>query len=109
MLSSSSSWKKPLYAPRLAIRNSTAAARNRAAPLQRFIYDFSRYHGSSIVSRYPVRPIDFTGLKTVPLAARGSKVRAADFAASHTKGAPLARWLDSLPRLLAADSLRSVV
>lgn len=61
------------------------------------------------MSRYPVRPIDFTGLKTVPLAARGGKVRAADFAASHTKGAPLARWLDSLPRLLAADSLRSVV
>ncbi len=61
------------------------------------------------MSRYPIRPIDFTALKTVPLGARGGKVRAADFAACHAKGAPLARWLDSLPRLLAAESLRSIV
>ncbi|MFB3827487.1 MAG: hypothetical protein ACE15B_11995 [Bryobacteraceae bacterium] len=42
------------------------------------------------------------------MTARGGKVRAADFAACHRKGASLAQWLDTLPRLLAADSLRSV-
>jgi hypothetical protein len=59
-------------------------------------------------SRYSVDPIDLTGLKTVPLQARGGKVRAADFAGVYAKGAGMTAWLDSLPHILAADSFRSV-
>jgi hypothetical protein len=61
------------------------------------------------MSRYKIPPIDFTRLKTVPLAARGGKVRVDDFAVPYTKGAGLRGWLDSLPKILAADAFRSVV
>src|ERR1019366_8279605 len=61
------------------------------------------------MSKYATQPIDFSGLKTVPLQARGGKVRVADFAAVYRKGAGLAGWLDSLPHILAGDSLRAVV
>jgi len=61
------------------------------------------------MSKYKIRPIDFAHLKTVPLAARGGKVRIEDFAAPHQKGGSLRSWIDSLPRILAADSFRSVV
>lgn len=61
------------------------------------------------MSVYSKRPLEFTGLRTVPLAARGGKVRAADFAAAYTPGAGIAGWLDSLPRILAGDSFRKVV
>jgi len=61
------------------------------------------------MTKYNAQPIDFTGLKTVPLAARGGKVRVADFASLYTKGAGLGAWLDSLPHILAGDSLRAVV
>jgi hypothetical protein len=53
--------------------------------------------------------MDFAGLKTVPLQARGGKVRVADFAAIYRKGSGIPGWLDSLPRILAADSFRAVV
>jgi len=61
------------------------------------------------MSRYAVQPIDFSGLKTVPLQSRGGKVRVAGFAAVYRRGAGIAAWLDSLPHILAGDSLRSVV
>ncbi|HTT61069.1 MAG TPA: hypothetical protein VMG35_04480 [Bryobacteraceae bacterium] len=61
------------------------------------------------MSKYPVGPIDLSGLKTVPLQARGGKVCVDDFAAVYRKGAGLAGWLDSLPRILAGESLRAVV
>jgi hypothetical protein len=61
------------------------------------------------VGRYNVEPIDFGKLKTVGIAERGGKVKVADFASPHLKGAGFDAWLDSLPRLLAADSLRAVV
>jgi len=61
------------------------------------------------MSKYPVDPIDLSGLKTVPLQSRGGKVRVADFAAVYRNGAGVAAWLDSLPHILAADSLRAVV
>ena len=60
------------------------------------------------MSKYTARPIDLAKLKTVPLKARGGKVKAADFAVPYTKGAGISRWLNSLPKLLAADSLRSL-
>jgi hypothetical protein len=48
-------------------------------------------------------------LKTVPLKARGGKVRVAEFASAYRAGGGLIAWLDSLPHILAGDSLRSVV
>lgn len=60
------------------------------------------------MSKYREPPLDFTRLSTVPLAERGGKVRVEHMAAPHRKGTSLTQWLDSLPRLLAADSLRSV-
>jgi len=61
------------------------------------------------MSKYSVQPIDLSGLKTIPLQARGGKVRVADFASPYRKGAAIAGWLDSLPHILAGDSLRAVV
>lgn len=61
------------------------------------------------MSRYAKRPIDFTGLKTVGLDERGGKVKIADFAAPYRKGSGVAGLLDSFPRILAADSFRSVI
>ena len=61
------------------------------------------------MSKYAVGPLSFEGLKTVPLDARGGKVRVADFAAPYRKGAGLAGWLDALPHILAGDSIRAVV
>ena len=59
------------------------------------------------MSRYKVEPLEFAGLRTVSLAARGGKVRVDDF------GAPGARTvrelIDSLPRILAAESFRAVI
>jgi hypothetical protein len=61
------------------------------------------------MSKYFVQPIDFTGLRTVSLAARGGKVRIQDFATKYEKGAGIVGWLHSLPRILAADSMRLAV
>jgi hypothetical protein len=61
------------------------------------------------MSRYKVQPIDFAGLKTISLAARGGKVRVEDFATPYTKGGGIGAWLDSLPKILAGESFRAVV
>ncbi|MGD0362656.1 MAG: hypothetical protein ABSC93_17395 [Bryobacteraceae bacterium] len=61
------------------------------------------------MSKYPIQPIDLSGLKTVPLAARGGKVRVADFSVPYREGTGISGWLDSLPHILAGDSLRAVV
>jgi hypothetical protein len=61
------------------------------------------------MSRYAKGPIDFGGLSTVSLEARGGKVKVADFAAPYRQGSGVAGLLDSLPRILAADSFRAVV
>jgi hypothetical protein len=61
------------------------------------------------LSKYSEPPLKFTRLSTVPLAERGGKVRIEHMAAPHRAGASFREWLDRLPRLLAADSLRAVV
>ena len=61
------------------------------------------------MSRYHIRPMDLSGLKTIPLEARGGKVRIADFAQPYTAGAGIPGWLDSMPRILAADSFRALI
>jgi hypothetical protein len=61
------------------------------------------------MSKYSKPPLDFANLKTVSLAERGGKVKAADFAGAYQKGSGVAGWLDSLPRILAGESFRAVV
>jgi hypothetical protein len=54
-------------------------------------------------------PLDLEGLKTYPLAARRSKVGLSDFARPHVAGGTVAELLESLPRILGAQSLRALV
>jgi hypothetical protein len=61
------------------------------------------------VSRYSDQPLSFDGLKTVPIDARGGKVRVEDFARPYRKGEGLVGWIESLPKILAADSFRGVI
>jgi len=61
------------------------------------------------LSRYPVELLDFSSLSTIPIAARGGKVRMEHMAAAPEQGLTLSGWLDRLPKLLAAESLREIV
>ena len=58
------------------------------------------------MSKYLHEPLNFAGLRTIPIQERGGKVTTAHFAQPHQKGASL---IDGLPHLLAADSLRAVM
>jgi hypothetical protein len=60
------------------------------------------------MSKYAHEPLDFSGLKTIPIQARGGKVRVEDFATPYAGGG-VADFLKSLPHILAADSFRAVV
>lgn len=60
------------------------------------------------MSIYTLQPMDFSGLKTVSLHGRGGKVTPEMFGRPHTPGSPLSAFLDNLPRILAAESLREV-
>ncbi len=60
------------------------------------------------MSRYPEKPLSFEALQTVPIQARGGKVRVADFAKPYSGGGVKA-WIDTLPRILAGDSFRAVI
>jgi len=60
------------------------------------------------MSKYGREPLDLSGLRTIPIQARGGKVRAEDFARPYA-GGNVPAWLDSLPHILAADSFRAVV
>lgn len=55
-----------------------------------------------------MKPLDLTGVRTYPLAERKSKVGLAEFGRPHTAGASFAAFLDSLPRILGAETLRQV-
>lgn len=61
------------------------------------------------MSRYRIEPLSFDGLRTIPIAARGGKVRAADFAKVYRRGDGVAALIDGLPHILAGDSFRAVV
>ena len=54
-------------------------------------------------------PINVAGLKTVSIHDRGGKVRTDHFARPYTPGEGALGLLDSMPRLLSADSLRGIV
>ena len=54
----------------------------------------------------PSEPLDLAKVRTYPLAERKSKMGLGDFARPHLGGGSLASFLDSLPRILGAESLR---
>jgi len=61
------------------------------------------------MSKYSEKPLAFDALKTVPIADRGGKVEVQHFARPYRKGQGISGFLDSLPKILAADSFRGVV
>ena len=66
------------------------------------------------MSEYDLEPLDFSGLKTIPIRERGGKVRVEHFAKPYQTGGVgraggVSAWLDSLPHLLAADGFRAVI
>jgi hypothetical protein len=61
------------------------------------------------LSRYAEKPLSFAALKTVPIHDRGGKVEIAHFARPYKKGEGVTGLLESLPKLLAADSFRGVI
>jgi hypothetical protein len=54
-------------------------------------------------------PIDLRGVRTYPLASRRSKVSLADFGSPCAPGTSLRDFLDSLPKVLAGETLRALV
>ncbi len=61
------------------------------------------------MSRYDLEPLDLSDLRTSSIHDRAGKVRSADLARPYREGAGLKGLLESLPRILAAESLRDVV
>jgi hypothetical protein len=61
------------------------------------------------MSTYPdLDPLDFDDIKTYPLASRGSKVSLNDFATPVTEESSLTDFLNSLPNILAVQSIRAL-
>jgi len=61
------------------------------------------------MSVYELGPLSLERIRTYPLAKRKSKVTARDFGQPVRRGASLAQFLNSLPRILGAEDLRAVV
>lgn len=61
------------------------------------------------MSIYKEKPLDRTGLKTIPLAERPAKVSVSQFARPYAKGEGVMGLLESMPRILAGESVRAVV
>ena len=57
----------------------------------------------------PPRALELAGIRTYPLAHRHSKVSLREFARPYRRGSSVAVWLSSLPRILAGETLPSVV
>ena len=58
------------------------------------------------MSIYATQPLTLGAVHTYPLASRKSKVNVRDFAKPPASNASLAKFLDSLPDILAASDLR---
>jgi hypothetical protein len=61
------------------------------------------------MSIYSTQPITLGAVHTYPLAARKSKVSVRDFAKSPAANTSLAKFLDTLPNILAAEDLRQLL
>jgi hypothetical protein len=60
------------------------------------------------MSIYQTDPLSFQKLRTYPLANRPNKVNFEQFARPHKAGESFADFLESLPRILAAEDLRQI-
>jgi hypothetical protein len=58
--------------------------------------------------RRPPEPLSLDGVSTYPLLERKSKIGVGDFARPHTPGGSFAAFLDSLPDVLAVQTLRAL-
>jgi hypothetical protein len=58
---------------------------------------------------YSQRPLKLDRVRTYPLARRPSKISITDFAKMGRPGASVREWMNSLPRILAGVTFRSVV
>lgn len=61
------------------------------------------------MTRYRIQPLLLKNVRTYPLRSRPSKVRAQDLGKPCRPGASFREWIDSLPHILAGESLREVV
>jgi hypothetical protein len=61
------------------------------------------------MSVYSTQPLTLGSVRTYPLASRKSKVNVREFAKPPAANVPLAKFLDSLPNILAANDLRNVL
>ncbi len=61
------------------------------------------------MSVYSIQPLTFGGVRTYPLASRKSKVHVANFARAVDRKASFTKFLDSLPKILAAQDLRELL
>jgi hypothetical protein len=61
-----------------------------------------------VPSNYDVQPLELAGVKTYPLASRPSKVNLNDFARPLDGGASMRDFLESLPNVLAVQSLKHI-
>jgi hypothetical protein len=61
------------------------------------------------MSIYSTPPLTFGAVRTYPLASRKSKVNVRDFAKPSAGNASVAKFLDSLPNILAANDLRNLL
>lgn len=60
-------------------------------------------------SRYTIRPIEFDGVSTYPIAERESKVHTGLFGKPSSTGETMRGFLEKLPRILAASELLDLV
>src|SRR5258708_36546780 len=61
------------------------------------------------MSVYSIHPLTLGAIHTYPLASRKSKVSVRDFAKPPARNISLAKFLDSLPNILAAEDLRHLL
>ncbi len=61
------------------------------------------------MSEYKIKPLDFSKLRTVPLAGRPAKVNLSHFGRAYRpQGSSMTDFVDSLPHLLGADQFREL-
>jgi hypothetical protein len=58
--------------------------------------------------RPAIAPLELKDVRTYPLGSRRSQVTTSDFGRPHARGGGVAGFLDSLPRILGAQSLRAL-
>lgn len=61
------------------------------------------------MSIYATLPLTFGSVRTYPIASRKSKVSVREFAKGPARNSSLTKFLDSLPRILAAEDLRHLL